>query len=200
MAEAAQARGLALAALAQGGRGGGGGFARDQRFVTPAERATGEGAAPFDPVADAWQRGYAEGVEAATQQAASALAAHDSARATIETALARMDADEAARFARRLKDTVLALCEAVLAEAALAPEALERRVAVAAAMFSRAEDERVIRLHPEDLALVQGRLPDAWHCEPDAGVERGAVLVETPHGGVEDGPTRWRLALEEALR
>jgi flagellar assembly protein FliH len=189
-------RGVTLALLGQGG----GAFARDQRFVTAEDRAAGHGAAAFDPVADAWQRGHAEGVEAAKARAAEAAAATDAARGRIETALARMDADETARLAQALKDTVLALCQTVLAETAQAPEALARRVAVAAAMFSRAGDERVIKLHPEDLALVQGRLPDAWHCEPDAALERGAVLVETPHGGVEDGPARWRLALEEALR
>ena len=111
-----------------------------------------------------------------------------------------MDKTETEAFARRLKDTVMALCDAVLGEAAIAPESLAQRVATAAAMFNRAGDERVIRLHPEDLALVHGRLPEDWHCEPDPGLERGALRVETTGGGVEDGPAQWRAALDEALR
>ena len=196
MSDPAHARGASLAALGAGP----GGFARDRRFITVAERAGGHATPAFDPIADAYGRGYADGAQATTEQADVAAGATHAARAQIETALAQMDANEADRFVQRLKETVLALCETVLAEAALAPEAVARRVAIAAAMFSRASDERVIRLHPEDLALVQGRLPDAWHCEPDATLERGAVRVETTSGGVEDGPTHWRLALEEALR
>jgi len=191
-----RARSVALVALS----GRDGGFARDTRYVPADERAQSADDAPFDPLADAYARGYAEGAQAGEAAARTQAAADDAARHRIETALTRIDRDETDRFAARLKDTVLALCEAVLAEAALAPDALARRVAVAAAMFARASDERVIRLHPEDLALVQGRLPDAWHCEPDAALERGAVRVETATGGVEDGPAQWRAALTEALR
>jgi flagellar assembly protein FliH len=189
------ARSVSLAALGRGD----GGFARDARYMPVGER--GEAAAPaFDPVADAYARGYAEGAQAASDAAQADAARTDAARHRIETALAAMDSDATDQFAQALKDTVLALCHTVLAEAALAPDALARRVGVAAAMFARADDERVIRLHPEDLALVHGRLPDAWHCEPDPAMERGAVRIETGGGGVEDGPAQWRAALAEALR
>jgi len=78
--------------------------------------------------------------------------------------------------------------------------ALARRVEVAAGMLARAADERVIRLHPEDLALVGARLPEDWHFEPDPGLERGALRVEGAAGGVEDSPAIWLRALSEALR
>ena len=87
-----------------------------------------------------------------------------------------------------------------LGDAAIAPDTLARRAATCAAMFNRAGDERVIRLHPEDLALVHDRLPDAWHCEPDPQLERGAIRIECGTGGVEDGPAQWRAALTDALR
>jgi flagellar assembly protein FliH len=196
MSQEARARGASLAALARGD----GGFARDTRYETAAERSTARGEPAFDPIADAYARGYAEGADMSSASARAEAAAHDAARHRIETALARMDAAETDLFAQRLKDTVLALCHAVLAEAALSPDALTRRITVAAAMFARADDQRVIRLHPEDLALVAGRLPDDWHCEPDPTLERGALRVETTGGGVEDGPAHWRAALEEALR
>ena len=191
-----RARSVTLAALARGDSG----FARDSRYVSPAERAANAGEAVFDPITDAYARGYAEGAQAATDAASAEAAAADAARHRIETALARMDATATSQLADRLKDTVLALCQTVLADAAIAPDSLARRVTVAAAMFARAADERVIRLHPEDLALVQGRLPDDWHCEPDPQLERGGLRIETRSGGVEDGPMPWRAALEEALR
>lgn len=190
------ARSVTLAALGRGNSG----FARDNRYVPVAERRANAGEPAFDPIADAYARGYADGAQAADDAARAEAAVSDAARHRIETVLARMDSATTDQFAERLKDTVLSLCQAVLTDAALAPDALTRRVTTAAAMFSRAGDERVIRLHPEDLALVQGRLPDNWHCEPDPQMERGALRIETSGGGVEDGPAQWRAALEEALR
>lgn len=182
----------ALAALALGSMG----FARDARFAPPAERAADDPVPAVDREAEAYARGYTDG--AADAQAA--VAAADAARDRIVSALERMDAAQAEVFAQRLKDTVLALCQTVLDDIGTAPEALARRVALAAAMFARADDERVIRLHPEDLALVHARLPETWHCEPDPLLERGALRIETGSGGVEQGPAQWRAALEAALR
>jgi len=196
MSEQARARGLSLVALGRGN----GAFARDSRFLSPTERSAGQDDPAPDPVAQAYAHGYAEGTKAGAAAAQAEAAATDAARHRIETALTRMDHAQADAFAHRLKDTVLALCSTVLADAALSPEALSRRVTVAAAMFNRADDERVIRLNPEDLALVHTRLPAAWRCEPDPALERGALRIETSGGGIEDGPVQWRTALAEALR
>lgn len=118
----------------------------------------------------------------------------------IEFGLSRLDAAMQSELADRLRETVIALCETAIAPAALDPDVLTRRVTVAAAMLARAEDQRVIRLHPEDLALIAARLPEDWHFEPDASLERGALRVEGAAGGVEDGPEQWRRAIDEALR
>jgi flagellar assembly protein FliH len=173
------------------------GFARDARFAT---LAIPEADPPFDPVADAFARGYAQGALDGARAAQTQTATDDAARHRIETALAHMDTSATEAFTARLKDTVLALCHAVLGEAAIVPENLAVRVEAAAALFNRATDDRVIRLHPEDLALVHGRLPETWQCEPDPLAERGAVRIETTNGGVEDGPAQWRAALDDALR
>lgn len=184
--------------------GGGGTFAQDRRFARHGPLHSGDhgddggGAAP-DPLAAAWEQGYAAGAAEARATAAVEAASADAARHRIESALARLDADALDQFRQRLRATVLALCEAVLADAARDPATLARRVEAAAAMFARAADERVIRLNPEDLALIHARLPEDWHCEPDPTVERGALRVESAQGGVEDGPAQWRRALEEAL-
>jgi flagellar assembly protein FliH len=190
------ARSVSLAALARPE----GSFARDFRFVAVAERVPINDICATDPLPDAYARGYAEGAQAAAELAQTQAHATQTALHRIETALAQMDQAYADAFAQRLKDTVLGLCSAVLGDAASAPEGLSRRIAVAAAMFARSDDERMIRLHPEDLALVHGRLPEEWHCQPDPSLERGTVRVETVGGGVEDGPAQWRAALDEALR
>jgi len=93
----------------------------------------------------------------------------------------------------------MALCEATLVPYALDEKVLARRIERAVAMFSRAEDERVIRLNPEDLALLTDHLREEWTVLPDPALERGALRVETQSGGVEDGPAQWRRALAEAF-
>lgn len=192
---------LPLLALATGSRG----FSRDLRFddgrSAPVEDAAPESVEPApDPVADAFARGYAEGAAAARATALAEAAARDSARERIESALGLMDKDALDRFRSRLHDTVMALCGDVLGTAAIDPAALAQRIEKVAAMFQRSTDERIIRLHPEDLTLVHARLPEDWHCEPDPALERGSIRVETATGGVEDGPVQWRAALEEALK
>lgn len=181
------------------------GFTLDPRFARipvapPAEFAAMPEPEREDPIERARADGFAAGQAAALAQAQADAAAQDAARHRIESALRAMDAAQIDALEQRLRQTVLALCEAVLADAAIDPAALEQRVRRAAQMLARAEDARVIRLHPEDLALVGQHLPEDWHCEPDSSLERGAVRVDGALGGVEDGPLQWRRAVEEALR
>jgi flagellar assembly protein FliH len=157
-----------------------------------------------DPIAEAAAQSYAQGA-ADTRAAMEAQAAQDeAARAPLAHAFARIDGELAEQFRQRLMETVVALCEATLAPLALDRDALARRVERAAAMFSRADDERLIRLHPEDLRLIKPQLPKDWHYAPDPALERGAIRVEQRQGGVEgggveDGPTGWRNAIAQAL-
>lgn len=190
------------------------GFARDRRFskdmadfpaptLSPlphSETEFADEAEPHDPIAEAWADGYARGLGEAQEAAAQLLADEEMARAKIELSITKLDAAMEADLKDRLRETVEALCEAAIAPAAIDPDGLTRRVEVAAAMLARAQDERVIRLHPEDLALIAARLPEDWHFIPDAALARGAVRVEGASGGVEDGPDQWRLAIAEALR
>ncbi|KPF90050.1 hypothetical protein IP81_15885 [Novosphingobium sp. AAP83] len=189
------------------------GFAHDRRFFKdlvsiPApppileepEAELEDEVEPHDPIAEAWAQGYARGLGEAQEAAAQLLADEEMARARIELSITKLDAAMQADLRDRLRETVEALCEAAIAPAALDPDGLARRVEVAAAMLARAQDERVIRLHPEDLALVAARLPEDWHFIPDATLTRGAVRVEGASGGVEDGPDQWRQAIAEALR
>ena len=69
----------------------------------------------------------------------------------------------------------------------------------AAALLQRKTDERVIRIHPTDLALVQPLVDPALTLLPDPSIERGGLRIDTEDGGVEDGPGQWRQAIAEAL-
>jgi flagellar assembly protein FliH len=190
-------RALSLADLG----GGSGGFTRDRRYGGAPRAESGHvlEAADEDSAAQAFAAGYAQGAADAEAAFSEAIAQQAAAHACIELAFGRIDADQLRDLEARLRETVLALCAPLLGEFAADQAALARRVEIAAGMLARAADERVIRLHPEDLALVGARLPEDWHFEPDPGLERGALRVEGAAGGVEDSPAIWLRALREAL-
>ncbi len=182
---------LPFAALA-----GGSGFARDPRFAAPLARTAGPSS---DPVAEAWAEGHAAGIAEAQAEAAQRQAEEAAARQQIELALARLDAAQQEALRQRLIETVTALCNAALAPLAIDPAALAERAARVAAMLARADDDAVLRLHPDDLTLIAARLPPGLPTEPDPGLERGNLRLEGQAGGIEDGPAQWRRALAEAL-
>ena len=175
-----------------------GGFAPDARFtkrVAPLPPAI----LAADPLAAAWAEGYAEGTAFAEDQALALAEQRAAALGRIELAFARLDTAQEETLRQRLHETVTALCEAAIVPLALDPGALASRVARAAAMLARADDARVLRLHPDDLALVASRLPEGLAVEPDPALERGSLRMETASGGIEDGPDQWRRAIAEAL-
>jgi flagellar assembly protein FliH len=179
---------------------GGRGFARDPRFVSLVSASPGATEAERDPVAEAYQRGFADGAAQAEARAAEAEAERDACRAAIELAFARFDERSAADLRERLRSTVMALCEEAIMPHAIDAEGLAARIARAAAMLHRAQDERRVLIHPDDLPLVQTRLPADLALEVDASVERGGLRIETADGGIEDGPAQWRRILSEAFR
>ena len=99
-----------------------------------------------------------------------------------------------------LRQTVLAQCEQAVLPLAIDAVGLSARITRAVAMLQRAQDERRVLIHPDDLALVHAHLPTGLVVEADPSVERGALRIETPDGGVEDGPSQWRRILAEAFR
>jgi flagellar assembly protein FliH len=172
-------------------------FRTDTRFAPAAAPHPPE---PQDPLAVSWAEGYLAGAEQARAEAADHARTEAGAREGLTLAFTRLDAELAETLRQRLHDTVAALCQAALTPLALDEDALLARIERAAAMFARADDERVIRLHPDDLALVSPRLGEHWVVLPDPALDRGALRVESAIGGVEDGPAQWRQAIAEAMQ
>jgi flagellar assembly protein FliH len=156
-------------------------------------------AEPEDPLAMAYAAGYAAGAADAQARAYERARAESAAREGLDLSIAKLDKDLGEELRQRLRDTVAALCEAAIAPLALDEAALMRRIERAVSLLMRADDERLIRLHPDDVALLSPRLAADWQVVPDRTLERGALRVETANGGVEDGPELWRRAIAEAL-
>lgn len=174
-----------------------GGFTVDARFgasLNPGNRAVAE-----DPAETAYSEGYVRGFEDATAQAKAQAEEDAAATKRIEGTFERMSEAEALKLEERLRETVLALCEHTLAPLATDIDALTTRISKALSALRRSEDERVLRLHPDDLALLASRLPEGIKTEADPSLARGELRVETAEGGLEDGPEQWRRALAEAL-
>lgn len=180
--------------------GTGRGFTPDPRFAASLAKQAEPDEPATDPLDEAYGRGRADGFREALALAEARAAEAEAARGRIELALARLDEQHAAELRETLRQTVLVLCEEAVAPLALDEEGLCRRIERAVAMLQRRQDEAVVRLHPDDLALVAERLPPGLAVESDAALERGALRIDTADGGIEDGPRQWRAILAEALR
>ncbi|MCB2060607.1 MAG: FliH/SctL family protein [Novosphingobium sp.] len=189
---------LSLTSLA-----GGSGFRQDARFARASEARDhalrDQLDEPEDPISTAFAEGFAAGAAEAQAMAAREALADAEAREALEISFSRLNTQLEEELRLKLRDTVATLCELTIAPLALDEDTLIRRIETAAAMFRRADDERVIRLHPDDLKLVSPRLAQDWHVVPDPTLERGGLRVECATGGVEDGPDVWRRAIAEAL-
>lgn len=176
-----------------------GGFRPDWRFGAGSMDEPDNAAPVEDPLDVAFAEGYAKGSHDAAALAEQNAREADAARGKIETAFERLADEQTVELERRLRETILMLCEQTLAPLTTDPEALTRRINTALGLLRRNQDERVVRLHPDDLALIADRLSENIRVEPDPTMTRGQLLVETAEGGLEDGPDEWRRALAEAL-
>lgn len=151
---------------------------------------------PEDELANAWNEGFRAGAAETRAQ----MVKDEAATARLAQAFECLIKGAEEVDADKLRETVIALCGTVVDSAAIDPGQLSRRITAALALLRRSTDERVLRLHPDDLALVADQLPPALERRPDATLERGALRLETAAGGVEDGPSQWRDAIAAAVR
>lgn len=170
---------------------------RDRRDPLDDGAAAPEQAVPeHDPVAEAFARGEAAGRAAAAEE-------HDhQAQRQRALRLSFRAFDQAAMdcLASELAETVVALCSQALADFATDPEALLERCSQAARRLGMGPGECSLHLHPDDIALIDPAMLEAWQVVPDAGVEHGGLRLEGADGSVSDGPPDWRRAIAAAIR
>lgn len=176
------------------------GFAPDARF-TLARHVVAEPDAVAQTLHDKaeLEAAYAQGVADGRAAVAAELAERDQARAGLSLALARLDEQLGEELAGRLAQAVMGLCQATMAPYAVDPAMLQRRCIAAAGMVGEGVIDASLRLHPDDIDLLDRGFASTWHIVPDGALERGTLVFDMADGAVEDGPAQWRAALAEAL-
>jgi flagellar assembly protein FliH len=177
-----------------------GGFAPDARF-TPAIPAVAEAEPVAEPLFDQAEvdAAYTQGVAAGRAAVEAEIAARDQARTGLSLSLSQLDEALGEQLADRLAQTVMGLCQAAMAPYAIDPAMLQRRCIAAAGVMGEGIIDASLRLHPDDIDLLDRGFASTWHIEPDGALERGTLVFDMAEGAVEDGPAQWRAALAEAL-
>ncbi|BCA62982.1 hypothetical protein HMP09_2216 [Sphingomonas sp. HMP9] len=152
----------------------------------------------IDPLADAHAAGYAEGLAAAAA-AAQETAVRDGALLGDLAAALGTDRIDRERVATQLRQTVLFLVSKLVGEVGIAPDVLADRIETAAELLSDSAESALLRVHPDDVALLDGRLPKSIFAAGDPSVARGSFVLESASTIVEDGPELWLDQLAQAI-
>nr|WP_240047499.1 flagellar assembly protein FliH [Sphingomonas panacisoli] len=87
----------------------------------------------------------------------------------------------------------------MIGETGIDAELLTRRVASAAGMIGDDAESALLRINPDDLPLVEGKLPENIFAVADGHVQRGHFVLESSATIVEDGPDQWLEQLAQVI-
>ena len=76
---------------------------------------------------------------------------------------------------------------------------LAARVHAATDCLVDAAESAMLRVHPDDVPLLEGRLPATVFAVGDAALARGSFVLESASTVVEDGPEAWIEQLAHAI-
>lgn len=152
-----------------------------------------------DPIAAARAAGYAEGLAAGRAEVDAASAQQAALLEQVSDALARGAHFDRERMAGHLRQTVLHLVTKMIGETGVAPDVLAHRIEAAMDLLADSAESAILRLNPEDVALVDGHLPETVFPVGDPHVVRGGFVIESASTIVEDGPDLWLEQLAQAI-
>ncbi|RZM09613.1 MAG: flagellar biosynthesis protein FliH, partial [Sphingomonas sp.] len=79
------------------------------------------------------------------------------------------------------------------------PELLGARIETASELLADKAESAMLRVHPDDVALLDGHLPKTIFAVGDATLARGSFVLESASTIVEDGPELWLEQLTQAI-
>ena len=154
---------------------------------------------PFvDPVEAARTAGFDEGYAAAVAAMQEKAVRDEALVGGVAASLGGGGIDRAA-LADRLRRTVLTLVGRIVGETGVSAELLATRIEAATDCLADANESAMLRVHPDDVALLDGRLPATVFAVGDVAVARGSFVMESASTVVEDGPAMWLEQLEAAI-
>jgi flagellar assembly protein FliH len=142
---------------------------------------------PVDMAVQVEEIAYARGLADGRATVEAELAAERDAVALLAESLPELRPEPTLPLALMLAETVDRLVREIVGEVDIDGLKLLGRAKAAAALIGEATQPARLRAHPEDAKLLDKAALDVA-VEPDARLERGAVLLETAEGWVEDGP------------
>lgn len=144
--------------------------------------------------------GYAEGLAVAAQQFQARAEAEARDGQLIDSIAQAMSSRlDRQAMAEQLRQTVLALVGKLVGEIGVDGARLAGRIEAAIDLMADAQEAALLRVHPDDVALLEGRLPQSIFPVGDAALERGSFVLESASTIVEDGPTMWLDQLAAAI-
>ena len=152
-----------------------------------------------DPIAAAHAAGIAEGRAQAINEIEDAKAREAALLDQVSNALAQGAHFDREKMAGQLRQTVMHLVAKLVGEVGIAPDVLAGRIKAAVDLLADHAESALLRLHPEDLALVEGKLPTTVFPVGDPHVARGGFVIESASTIVEDGPDLWLEQLAQAI-
>lgn len=158
-----------------------------------------DGPGAIDPIAAAHAAGYAEGLAAAREAAEEAQLRDRALLAGLVEALGQAGRVDREAMAGRLRATVMLLVGRLVGETGVSADLLSQRVTTATELLADKSESALLRVHPDDVVLLEGKLPGNVFAAGDAAVGRGSFVLEAASTVVEDGPDLWLEQLAQAI-
>jgi flagellar assembly protein FliH len=152
-----------------------------------------------DPIKAARDMGYAEGKAAGLAEAAANSLRERQLIEAVAAELSTAGQLDREAIAAQLRQTVMLLVGRLVGEVGVDGDLLTKRVEAATEMLADSAESALLRVHPDDLPLIEGRLPKTVFAAGDAAVERGCFVLESASTIVEDGPGLWLEQLSQAI-
>ena len=142
---------------------------------------------PADMAARVEEIAYLRGLDEGRTTAEAEFAAERDAIGRLAETLQSLRPEPTLPLAMLLAETVDRLVKQIAGEVEIDGLSLLARAKAAAALIGEATQPARLKVHPEDLALFDDCDLDI-PVEGDLALERGAVMIETADGWIEDGP------------
>ncbi|KQN92367.1 flagellar biosynthesis protein FliH [Sphingomonas sp. Leaf231] len=143
--------------------------------------------------------GYQDGLADAANAADAVVARERELLEAVAESMKAGGAIDRVALADALRRTVTMLVTQLVGEIGVSAPLLAARVEAATELLADASESAMLRVHPEDMPLLEGRLPGTVFPVGDESVARGSFVLEAASTIVEDGPAMWLEQLTTAI-